>query len=487
MNKTKVVGDKPKKRIAHVFTKYAGIHEGIYRDEPGWFNSSYKSYCFGYGYFFRGDEYIGKRLSPEYINENWNKLDWKGGLKQRCIAYIDRKRKIAVIYRNSEYYYSIKSSLPHGYKIYALTEHISMPDITSAINKRHLLKAYTRTLIKDYLDTFYYDYRITKTDCKCKICYNDNSWHVVNRENLRIEILDLYRNNKNYIPLNKPLDDFYYVRNIKVDFPSIKTISDNTLFDDNEKHLIEKAIFYTKYCYKKDVAWKEVDKHFDEDKWKDEIIEFEKSANIRFENKCKELEQRNRNKFIENYKYVDEWRRGITSNLNKVATVVKNSSNRTVKNVYYPYIRYMFPTTQLRIKSNKPNWIETSRNAIVYLYDAIRIFNQLYTDYIINGTLNITFNNKYYINKFQITSLSYCEKYDDIFKQSLGVYDYKIVIGCHTLWFEDIKNFARYYNLQNLLVFPLDKDIDTCIKEKLIYLNTNKTIQAVGTSDVLDK
>lgn len=45
----------------------------------------------------------------------------------------------------------------------------------------------------------------------------------------------------------------------------------------------------------------------------------------------------------------------------------------------------MFPNTQLRIKADKPNWVETSRGALVPLETAINTFNQLYTDYIISG------------------------------------------------------------------------------------------------------
>ena len=32
------VGAEPKGRVKHVFTKDAGIHEGIHRDEPGWYD-----------------------------------------------------------------------------------------------------------------------------------------------------------------------------------------------------------------------------------------------------------------------------------------------------------------------------------------------------------------------------------------------------------------------------------------------------------------
>lgn len=51
MTKSKV-GAEPNKKVKHSFTKDAGIHEGIHRDEPGWYDGKLHCYCFGYGYFF---------------------------------------------------------------------------------------------------------------------------------------------------------------------------------------------------------------------------------------------------------------------------------------------------------------------------------------------------------------------------------------------------------------------------------------------------
>ena len=75
------VGAEPKGRVKHVFTKDAGIHEGIHRDEPGWYNSNYHCYCFGYGYFFHRGKSLGKKLTPDYIKDNWDKAWWCEGLK----------------------------------------------------------------------------------------------------------------------------------------------------------------------------------------------------------------------------------------------------------------------------------------------------------------------------------------------------------------------------------------------------------------------
>lgn len=68
--------------------------------------------------------------------------------------------------------------------------------------------------------------------------------------------------------------------------------------------------------------------------------------------------------------------------------------------------------------------------------------------------------------------------------KDLGYKEWMFRIGCHTLWFDDIKDFARYYNLQDRLSFPLDKTTDECMENHLIHLPSGKTIEAVGTIDI---
>ena len=52
MTKSKVGAEPKKQRIRHAVNKSEGIHEGIHRDEYGYYDSSYHCYCFAYGYFF---------------------------------------------------------------------------------------------------------------------------------------------------------------------------------------------------------------------------------------------------------------------------------------------------------------------------------------------------------------------------------------------------------------------------------------------------
>lgn len=52
------------------------------------------------------------------------------------------------------------------------------------------------------------------------------------------------------------------------------------------------------------------------------------------------------------------------------------------------------------------------------------------------------------------------------------------------IWFDDIKDFTRYYNLQNRLAFPLDKTTTECMENHLIHLPSGKTIEVVGMTDI---
>ena len=120
MTKIKVGAEPKKQRVRHAITKNEGIHEGIHRDEYGYYDSSYHCYCFAYGYFFHRGKGLAEKLTLDYIKDNWDREGWCGGLKGSCMARIDRKRKIAVIKEGTEYAWSIEHGLPQDYTIYKL-------------------------------------------------------------------------------------------------------------------------------------------------------------------------------------------------------------------------------------------------------------------------------------------------------------------------------------------------------------------------------
>lgn len=489
MTKSKV-GAEPKGRVKHVFTKDGGIHEGIHRDEPGWYDSNYHCYCFGYGYFFHRGKGLGKKLTPDYIKDNWDREVWCGGLKGVCMARIDRKRKIAVIKEGTEYSWSIERGLPQDYIIYKTDEDIPIYDITEPKNKKILINMYMKFLITKYLNTFRNEFKVLNTVSKQ---INSYSYIASGRDDLLKEINELVAKYK-FIPKCKPLSDKPYYHDYgKIPFPSVNTILNDSIFNDEEKLKIKKCIFYTKFCLHKGTSWAELNK-----KWSDEYITEIEAKDKAEEEAFRKREAEYKLKTEKNYKAalakanqtIDEWRKGGTKQEIHYISYYANPDTRGIRAMDSILYHTMFPNTQLRIKPGKPNWIETSRGALVPLETAINIFNQLYVDYILSGKTEFQFKyNEFKIGSFYVSRIDYSDKYIDITHYEdkadfLGYKEWRFRIGCHTLWFDDIKDFARYYNLQDKLSFPLDKTTEECMKNHLIHLSSGRTIEAVGTLDI---
>lgn len=489
MAKSKV-GAEPKKRIKHIFGRGEGIHEGIHRDEPGWYESVYHSYCFGYGYFFHRGKSLGEKLTPDYIRDNWDKEMWCNGLKDTCMAIIDRKRMIAVIRQTNEYNWEIERGLPKGYTIYKTDEAIPIYDITKPKNKKILINMYMKFLITRYLNTFRDEFKVLNSISKT----TNNTYLISARVDLLKDIRNLSDKYK-IIPKCKPLSDKPYYHNYgKIPFPSVNAILNDKIFNDEEKLKIKKCRFYTKFCLHKDISWKELDK-----KWSDEYVaEIEAKDKVEeeaFEAKIKKFQKQaelNR-KNAEDVKCntVSDWRNGNRNKVVKWIDYYADHSTRTIKQVERTEYSDNFPNTQLRLKPGKPNWVETSRGALVPLETAINVFNQLYIDYILSGKTIFKFkHNEFRIGSFCVSSISYEDKVVDFIKyghnapEKLGYKEWKFCIGCHILWFDDIKDFARYYNLQLRLAFPLNRSTEECMENHLIHLHSGRTIEAVGTLDI---
>ena len=490
MTKRKV-GAEPKVRIRHAIAKSEGIHEGIHRDEYGYYDSNYHCYCFAYGYFFHRGKTLATKLTPDYIKDNWDREMWCNGLKDTCMARIDRKRKIAVIKEGTEYAWSIEKGLPEGYTIYKTDEDIPIYDITEPKNKKVLIKMHMTYLIKKYLETFYHEYKVLNSISKQ---IPDYSFIVAKRNEYFIEIKALVDKHK-FIPRCKPLSDkVFYIDRYKVKFPPINAILNNTLFTDEQKDYIKKCKFYTKFCLHKDISWTELNK-----KWSDEFV-----AEIEAKDKAEEEAFRKREaeykiKTEKNYKAalakanqtIDDWRKGDAKQEIHYTRYYANPDTREIKAIDNVLYHTMFPNTQLRIKVDRPNWVETSKGAVVPLETAINVFNQLYVDYIISGKTMFKFKrDEFKIGSFCVSSISYEDKFVDIIKcgqdepEKSGYKEWKFIIGCHILWFDDIKDFARYYNLQYRLAFPLNRTTEECMENHLIHLHSGRTIEAVGMTDI---
>ena len=488
MAKSKV-GAEPKKRIKHIFCQREGIHEGIHRDEPGWFESNRHPYCFGYGYFFHRGSSLAEQLTPEYIKEHWDEAGWYGSLKNHCMAIIDRKRKIAVIKVDTEYAWNIEIGIPSGYSVYKTDEAIPIYNITEPKNKKILINTYIKYIIKQYIETFYDEYKVLNSISK----YIPNASYVTNNRTKYFNLLKYLSDKYRFVPKVKRLSNKdIYIGNFKIPFPSIKDILNDNLFTDEQKLHIEKCKFYTKYCLHKGINWKQLNKN-----WSDEYVEEVKAkdkayyeAFIKRAEKFKIIAKNNYEEALAKLdNNINNWRNeGKIQNV-KYTDYYINENNRRITSISRVLIN-KFSNTQLRLKPGKPNWVETSRGALVPLDTAIRVFNQLYTNYILSGKTKFEFkNNEFKIGSFIVTECAYIDKITDNvasfnIPNTLGYKEWYFKIGCHTLWFDDIKDFARYYNLQDKLSFPLDKTTAECMENHLIHLSNERTIKAIGTTDV---
>lgn len=493
MTKSKV-GAEPKIRIRHSVSKSEGIHEGIHRDEYGYYDSVYHCFCFAYGYFFHRGKSLAKKLTPDYIKDNWDREMWCGGLKEACMARIDRKRKIAVIKDGTEYAWDIERGLPQDYTIYKTEEDIPIYDITEPKNKKILIKMYAKYLIKKYLETFGHEYKVLNSISKQ---IPEHSFITSRRIEYFNRIKVLVEKNK-FIPVRKPLSDKeFWINNYKVKFPSINNIFNNALFSDEQKEYIRKCRFYTKFCFHKGTSWAELN-----NKWSKEYVSEVEAKDKAEEEAFRKREAEYKIKTEENYKAalakanttVDEWRKGNIKYEIRYTSYYANPDTREIKAIDKVLYHIMFPNTQLRIKADKPNWVETSKGALVPLETAINIFNQLYVDYILSGKTEFQFKyNEFKIGSFCVSRANYVDKFTDINHyenpyentyKDLGYKEWMFRIGCHTLWFDDIKDFARYYNLQDKLAFPLDRTTSECMENHLIHLSSGRTIEAVGMTDI---
>lgn len=480
------VGAESKKRIKHIFCQREGIHEGIHRDEPGWFESNYHPYCFGYGYFFHRGKGLAEKLTPDYIKDNWDSENWYRGIKDSCMAVIDRKRKIAVIKVGTEYSMAIERGVPEDYTIYKIDENIPVYNITESKNKKILINMYVKYLIKKYLGTFYNEYKVLNTISKQ---IPEHTYISSSRAKYFEKIKCLVEKYNRLIPKYKPLsNNVIYISGYNVGFPSINAILNDDLFDDEQKLHIKKCKFYTKFCLHKDISWKELNKN-----WSDEYVAEIKAkdkadyeAFIKRAEKFKAIAKNNYEEALaKSDNNINDWRNGNKVRNVKYIDYYIDETNRHITSISCE-LNDIFANTQLRLKPGKPNWVETSRGAVVPLETAINIFNQLYTNYILSGKTEFTFNyNQFRIGSFCVSRCMYIDKFaDNLNVGKLGKEEWVFNIGCHRLWFDDIKDFARYYNLQDKLSFPLDRTTAECMENHLIHLSSGKTIKAVGTINV---
>lgn len=495
MTKDKVGAEPKEKRIKHYYDKAEAFHIGVSRDE--WCCYRAKRYPFVAigGYFIDFGDWWAKKCSTELLEKYWDKDAFgTSGYKHHVFGVVDRKRKIAVIKYDCRYRWHLEEALPDDFTIYYV---MSFPifNIAAPRNRKTLLKEYAKYLIYQYMLGCYQEFKVL--NARTKHLYEDST----DSENKK-DIISKLKELSNKVPTKTSLFDkdavFEHYTNGKVKYPTIDDIVNDKVFTDKQKEYFAKCRFYTKYIYDKATIynWKDVDNNWNK------IVDSEVTWQSKIENETKERHEKVLKQFKDCRKrvkeYLDELKREILK-----ADGINNLVNywRTKNNIYSHYVEYKdcrllpndtiewfktgynvncisFDNVQLKLKGDS---VVTSKGATVPLNPAIKLFNSLYINHLINKDVdNVVFTNNINICCYKLRYIRYKEKVTDD-GRPLGYKEWLIQIGCHSLWFDDIKDFARYYNLQDKLNFPLDKTTQECRDNHLLHSCSKKTIDTVET------
>lgn len=488
MIKSKVGAEPKEKRIKHYYGKAEAFHIGVSRDEWCCYRAKQFPFVAIGGYFINFGDWWAKKCSTELLEKYWDKDAYgTSGYKDHVFGVVDRKRKIAVIKYDCRYRWDLERALPDNFTIYYV---MSFPifNITAPRNRKTLLKEYAKYLINQYMSNHYQEFRVL--NIRTKHLYEDSVDNAI-----RKHVISKLKELANKVPTKTSLfnkdDVFVSYNGKKVKYPTIDDILNDKLFTEEQKEYFAKCKFYTKYIYNKlnNYTWKDV-----ENNW-NKLVDTELLWQDKIENETKERHEKVLKQFKNCRKRVKEHLEELKKEALK-ADGIDNIVNywRTKNNIYSNYVEYKdcrllpndtiewfdskynvncigFDNIQLKLKGD---CVITSKGASVPLNLAIKLFNKLYVKYFIDKTTDsVVFCNNINICCYKVRFIRYKEKVKDN-GEPLGYKEWLIQIGCHSLWFDDIKDFARYYNLQDKLNFPLDKTTEECRNNQLIHLITDK-------------
>ena len=462
------VGAEPK--IKRKFNRSEGFHVGVHRDEWGLFDSKRNPYCFVNGYFFTyGKWFIRNHTTLEDIKNSWNDYSYCGKVYNGCFGIIDRKRKIAVINHNNHYSYALQVAIPDDYEILYINE-IKEFDITK--NLHGLYTEHCKYLIYKFVNQ-YSDYYNVINNNRVKVVFKskylqdqiDDTKRRLNKISSEHNISrtkDLFAGKECFINVSKSWNSKY----IKVKYPTINQIINDTIFTDEQKAYIEKCELYSEY-YNSGIVWKDIITKT-EDEIKNEVEEKEKEFCKRW---CKAIVigRENREKAIKesnSAKTLEDFRSSYTLSNYVTYKFPRRGRNFSIHWIDKTTRVKCFKNIQLRLNTNN-NIITTSNNASVYLSQAINLFNVLYDKYF--SRYDYTNTDDYFIdftkrnikiNYYNLRHICFTEKKTDD-GERLGYMEWRIRIGCHNLWLDDIKEFCRYYHLEDKVHFDCsDRNIN---------------------------
>lgn len=420
--------------------------------------------------------------------------------KYKVIAIIDRdNKKIIISNKHSCNDYLLYHAIPDDYEIYKCIEEIPRYDILTEENKELLYKTHlTYETIKfvEYNLIPYHNCLNGKLVLHCDIrnLYNRNLGYDGICEFVRKHKIKQYDWYKRILVENHKFETYYPssydVRVLPV--PTIKQIVTKKVFTNKQIDYLIKRLFYTMFCYGKGVSFTDVEVNWNREITLQEAINFFNRKHLYWSKDYDTTDCHTWNDYIRLYSKIDESykdkrreRFTIESNKNREAAIQEAAKIRANKYTVedwkngasigyngnrikyrhfvpmfhnnrigkwedaYVYINDIsqFSNTNLKLEGNN---VITSRNARVPLKDAIFCWNA-FVRFVGESKNSKSFKaqfNNIYVGIYNLRSFEYLTKVTDD-GTSLNYMSWRIQIGCHNLWLEEILDFIKYYHLED--------------------------------------
>lgn len=466
---------------------HLGINSDIYRINRS--GGVHRTCVFGY--FFIGHESeIKKITSKQDIIDNWEhcRLNDYGytslGLGKSCYAIYNRNKNILVVdkYRADEWWY-LKRAVNKDCKV---VEVDNVNDYNIINKPKQLAIAELKVLIRCYQQDYNDVYRIIND--KAIVCHSKhfyNKYHL----KLRARIIDLADEFKS-IPRDKPLDKTTFDYNVSswgtdnrmsIDMLTINQIINFTEFTKEQRKLYRQRRWWSSFGYGHGISFKDT-----QAKWNTKVegvnwqkyVEHEQGESLKaFNDRVGKLR-----------KGIEVKRKKLMADIFNIPIDERLKRWREESNVY-GYDKLSIVYDDFRVRGRNVEWFKckefvslncfenkqlklskdgkeviTSACARVTLVHALMLFNRLYLKYIVPQLANWVnayttdykrdFTNEgISIGYYKLRSLGYCEKVTDYNRVHKGYKEWYVEIGCHTLWFDDVKEFCRYYHLEDKVKF----------------------------------
>lgn len=411
----------------------------------------------------------------------------------RMIAIIDRFTKRIMINTKYDYYlYDLKNAIPNDYTVFYTDMPIPSKDILHNLKSccriyaGYLLREFLNKEIKQFYSVLYNNSKTLHRSVDDKN-YGSVYYRIINFiEKFNIKQYDFYNECFDAKYKLKFYDEKGWFKNgVEIKLPTLKQLYTDKFFTKKEKLLLEQRYFWTKYCKGNGISFKDVVNYWNVNVSIEEMIYYFSKNKYLNANTGWFLQERTWNEFVircieVNDKIIDNI---IKDNVDKSNQNYREAlitlRNRTLSNVndwreykstshpkvlyrkYIPpktrnkrgewidayvsnYIYNGFGYVQLRLSKDKSR-IETSKNATVSLEAGIYMYKLFKKTIETTSGTSFDFSDKNIkVGIYNLRFIKYIEK-----PNSNGNKDWLIQIGCHSIWFNEVEDFIKYYHLED--------------------------------------